>query len=322
MKIIGHEKQRELLSKLVQTREVPHAMLFNGDAGIGKKLVALEFARTFYCEDYSKEQVTFKLGGCNECKSCRLFNDFAIPDFYFVECGDKEQVKTENIRELLYNLNLKNFSSKYKFIIFNDAHLIREQSANILLKTLEEPKSDTYFILITSNFSKLPITITSRCHMWHFSTLTNDEILEILKEKNLSLKSKNDIELLEGSLINLELILNNENKTREFEEKINLILKGDIYVLNLFASELAKNKNKDELKYDIHILRNIIRKKMTNETDLKLKSIFAITLEALISCEYLIFDRYLNAESTLCNIFFNLLPTNKLNKSYSLPLLY
>lgn len=314
MKIIGHKKQINLLKELACSNTVPHAMLFNGDEGIGKKLIALEFAKTFYCEKNSDNIKYY--GGCNECKSCSIFDSQSIPDFYFVECSDKEQIKTENIRELLYKLNLKNFSSRNKFIIFNDAHLIKEQSANILLKTLEEPKDNTFFILITSNYSKLPITIISRCHLWFFDKLSDDEITKILKEKNITLNYKDNIKLLEGSLINLDLVLSNQSDASNMEDKINAILKGDISVATLLTNELSKNK--DQLKYNISILRNIFRAKMLKETDPKLKQLFAITLENIIFSEYLIFERYINTQNVFNNIFINLLPTSYSKKIYEL----
>ena len=304
MKIIGHEKQLNLLKELAISKAVPHAMLFNGDEGIGKKLVALKFAKTFYCEKNSNEQISY-FGGCDECKSCKLFDNFSISDFYFIECSDKEQIKTENIRELLYNLNLKNFSAKNKFVIFNDAHLLKEQSANILLKTLEEPKDNTYFILVTSNYSKLPITIISRCQLWFFDSLKEYEIIEILNNKNINLNSKDDVKLLEGSLTKLDMILNNENVQDEFQNNISDILNGNVDALNSFVSKLVKNK--DNLKYNIGVLRNIIRNRMLEENNPEIKNIFAITLENLIYSEYLIFERYLNSQDVLNNIFSNLL---------------
>ena len=311
MNIIGHKKQLKLLEELAKSNEIPHAMLFNGDEGIGKKLIALKFAKTFYCEHNQNSTIDY-FGGCNECKSCKLFDNNSISDFYYVECSDKEQIKTENIRTLLYNLNLKNFSSKNKFIIFNDAHLIKEQSANILLKTLEEPKDNTYFILISSNYSKLPITIISRCQLWFFNTLNDSELHEILHEKNLKINSDKDIKFLEGSLSKLDMILNDDKSIDNFEDNINKIILGDIATLNSFINELCKNK--EQLKYNISIIRNIIREKMINNSNIELKRLLAITLENLIYSDYLIFERYLNPQNVLNNAFLNF-TQSKYNKN-------
>lgn len=321
MKIIGHEKQICLLKEAVKNNTMPHAMIFNGDEAIGKKLVALDYAKTFYCERNSSDNNYMHYAGCGNCKSCRLFDTFDVPDFYFIECEDKEQIKTENIRNLLYKLNLKNFSSKNKFIIFNNAHLIKEQSANILLKTLEEPKDNTYFILVTSNYSMLPITIISRCHLWYFENLKDDEILEILKQKNISLNSNDDLKLLEGSMLNVEAIINQDNDYKSsFENQINLILDGDMQALATLTKDICANK--DSLKYNLLLLRTIIRTKMINEQNSLLKSKLAITLENLIFSEYLIFDRYLGSQNVMYNIFLNLLPSVSQNDTFMLNSIY
>ncbi len=321
MNIIGHNKQRNLLKSSFIDETIPHALLFNGDPSIGKKLVALELAKSFYCEKNSENNSNKIYGGCNDCLSCKLFNEGTIPDFYFVDCEDKENTKAENIRKLLYDLSLKNFSSKNKFIIFDNAHLLKEQSANILLKTLEEPKENTFFILITSNYSKLPITIVSRCHLWFFNNLSSDELREIIKEKDIKFQDNGDnIELLEGTLENINILSTNLSEKKAFEECIDSILSGDISSLTSLSKKISKDK--DNIKYYLTLLRHIVREKMITEKDYNLKSVYALTLENIIFSEYMILDRYLSAQDVLNNVLINLLPNSNHKKLLDLTNVY
>lgn len=310
--IIGHQKQRNLLRSALKNGNLAHALLFNGISSIGKKLVAFELAKSFYCENNINQNHEKTYGGCDKCQSCKLFNEGTIPDFYYIDCQNKEEMKTENIRELLHKLSLKNFSSKSKFIIFNDAHLLKEQCSNILLKTLEEPKENTFFILITSNYSKLPMTIVSRCQLWNFDALSQNELKEIISKKNIILQDNSMIELLEGSLENIDILSVNIAEKKFCEESIDLILKGDVSALNTLSKKISKDK--DNIKYYLALLRNIIRQKMIKESNNEMKTIFAVTLENIIFSDYLILDRYLNKQDVLNNIFINLLPHSKYEK--------
>lgn len=304
MKIFGHEKQKTLLKKIFETKKIPHALLFNGDESIGKKLVALEFVKSFYCENGV-------YGGCGKCQSCSLFDDKSIPDFYFIDCKDKEQIKASNIRDLLYNINLRNFSNKYKFIIFDNAQFLKDQSANILLKTLEEPKNDTYFILITSNYSTLPPTIVSRCALWLFDNLTIQDIKDVLKNNNINLNNDFDYSLFEGNLSNINLKDENLFSNKKEEEIKNLIInilngnEADIFVI---SSKLFDNK--DLTKESFTLLRCIFRDMMLDEQNKKLKSLFSLSLNNILFAENLVFNRYISSKTLLENILLNLLGAN------------
>lgn len=158
-KIIGHEKQKQILKKMIEENKVGHAYLFTGKDGIGKKLVAIEFARQAMSAENSE-----------------FFNE---TDFKII-LPEKDSIKIEEVRNLIDEVYLKPAYSKRKVIIIDDADKMNSNAQNALLKVLEEPPTYATLILITSNKDKIIKTILSRVTEIKFNPLSNDELLEIV----------------------------------------------------------------------------------------------------------------------------------------------
>ncbi|MCB0340068.1 MAG: AAA family ATPase, partial [Bdellovibrionales bacterium] len=198
--ICGHEHQRMRLARLLHTNRLPQSMIFAGPTGIGKSLVAAELVQTIFCDKGSAQTY----GGCGECKSCHLFAVGNHPDLHLVDCN---QWKVDQVRELLSALALKSYEGRARAVIFNDAEQLNTQSLNALLKTLEEPRPDTYFVLVTSNPAKLLQTVLSRCHKFHFDPLTAAEVELLITKGNIEtgeLTLKEITLLSDGSMENIE----------------------------------------------------------------------------------------------------------------------
>ena len=161
--IIGHEKVKQSLAKMIQDGKVGHAYLFFGKEGIGKKMVAMQFAKQImHLED----------GIWNES------------DFHMVE-ADQDMIKVEEIRKLIAEAYLKPVNSKHKVIVIDEADKMNVNAQNALLKVLEEPPSYITIILIVSNKEKILKTVLSRTTEITFQALTNDELEKIVgKEIN------------------------------------------------------------------------------------------------------------------------------------------
>ncbi|OGE87720.1 MAG: hypothetical protein A3J07_03335 [Candidatus Doudnabacteria bacterium RIFCSPLOWO2_02_FULL_49_13] len=156
--IIGHKKQLEFLAQSIALSKLAHAYLFAGPAGIGKKAVARRLAQAL-------------LPGLEHR------DDFFHPDY--IEIAQEGEIKIAQIRELVYKLSLKPYSGVYKVAVIDSAHEMNSEAANALLKSLEEPKSQTVIILITSNSSSLPKTIISRVQKINFGALDESEIRQL-----------------------------------------------------------------------------------------------------------------------------------------------
>lgn len=162
---IGHKKQIGQLQPLAKTGQLPHALLFSGPEGVGKKRVALGLAQEL-------------LGSEKVFKQTHPDCTVIVPD--------GKTIKIEAIRELKQSASLHPLEGNAKIFILDGAETMTDASANALLKILEEPTASTYFILITRAPSRLLPTIRSRCQEITFSPLPNDLIEKHLVESGKS----------------------------------------------------------------------------------------------------------------------------------------
>ncbi len=174
MKFIGHAPVAQSLQKLLQRASLPHALLFTGPDGIGKKKLALHLTQILFCEHKKDFQP------CENCSSCERVENLKHPDLLFIE-AEEGNIKTELIRELKQKLSFKALEAPLKVAILDDAHEMHPHAANALLKTLEEPPSQSLLILISASPYKLLKTILSRCQRICFSPLSEQEIKKALQ---------------------------------------------------------------------------------------------------------------------------------------------
>ena len=172
--IIGNEKNKQLLKKIIDANNIAHSYMFVGKESIGKLLFAKEFAKGILCT--SEENL------CNKCKSCIEFDTNNNPDFSITE-PDGNSIKIDQIRELTKKVYEKPVVSNKKVYIINESQFMTKEAQNSLLKTLEEPPEYVTIILITSNENTFLPTIKSRCTKILFNKLTNEELINVLKRE-------------------------------------------------------------------------------------------------------------------------------------------
>lgn len=191
-KIIGNNKIKNELIKAFSTNSIAHSYIFSGQYGIGKKQIAIEFAKMILC--LNKDNAP-----CGECKSCLELENDNNPDFNIIKPDGK--IKIDQIRQMLEKVYEKPIISDKKVYIIDDAETMTVEAQNCLLKTLEEPPEYIVIILITSNESNLINTIKSRCLKLTFNPLENSEIKQYL-EKNLDFQNVSEtlLEIFEGSI--------------------------------------------------------------------------------------------------------------------------
>ena len=138
--IIGNNNVKKILTKSLNNNTVLHSYMFIGQQGIGKSLLAKQFAKMILCQNYDLEE-------CNNCKSCVEFDGGNNPDFIYIE-PDGKVIKIEQIREMQNKVVEKPVNSGKKVYIINDADLMTKEAQNCLLKTLEEPPEYIVIILM------------------------------------------------------------------------------------------------------------------------------------------------------------------------------
>jgi|GEM_PF-2838574 DNA polymerase-3 subunit delta' len=176
--IVGHKKIIRYLEQVGAGEKKPgHAYLFSGPESIGKKTVALNFARMILCET---EHPVF--GGCGTCGSCTMAARGIHPGILLIAPGKKDEtargiISIDEIRQLRRNLKMNPYNtSKYTVAIIDDAHQMEPPGFNALLKTLEEPPARSLLILISSQIDLFPKTILSRVQHIRFSPVSKKDI--------------------------------------------------------------------------------------------------------------------------------------------------
>jgi DNA polymerase-3 subunit delta' len=183
-KIIGHDFQKGILKRAANENLVSHSYLFSGSDGIGKKLVANEFAKLINCKSRDSVDSTNLDSAACVCGSCAKIDKGIHPDVIYVQFEGVKSIKVEQIREgVEERLFLKSFEGKFKVVIVDEAERMSNGAQNAFLKTLEEPPPNSVIILITSNPDSLLPTIRSRCQLVRFNTLAEELILEELKSR-------------------------------------------------------------------------------------------------------------------------------------------
>jgi DNA polymerase-3 subunit delta' len=139
---------------------LPHALLLQGQEGLGRRSLASWLACAVLCD----RAVDDELRACGECQSCLLFKAGSHPDLMWVSPEeDKQQISVDQIRAAIERLGKTSYRQGYKVAIIEPAHQMTTSAANSVLKTLEEPQPKSLLVLITSRPSSLLPTVRSRC---------------------------------------------------------------------------------------------------------------------------------------------------------------
>lgn len=171
--IIGHETNKTFLENMLKGARKTPSLLLCGPEGIGKKKMARAFAKSFLClED--------PLAPCT-CRSCRAMDSDSHPDFIQVEPGGKSRtIGVEAIHQLAASAAFGPVLSRYKVCLIDQAHTLREEAQNSLLKLLEEPPDYWLFLLVADDREKLLPTIRSRVMELRFDPLSMEETEQVL----------------------------------------------------------------------------------------------------------------------------------------------
>lgn len=172
--IYGQDKQVNVLQGAMKSDRVPHAYLFHGIQGVGKKTTAKTLAKALNCREENADS-------CDRCPSCLKIDHGSHPDIVFIE-PEGIFIKINKIRELQDQIKFRPFEGRKRVFVITDADRMNDASANALLKTLEEPKPSNVLILTTPRVHKLPQTIISRCQKIRFNPVRSETIASFFTE--------------------------------------------------------------------------------------------------------------------------------------------
>jgi len=172
--ITGQESVKETLRREIATGKIGHAYLFFGPRGVGKTTTARIFAKALNCESPKDGEP------CNACSQCANANEGRAIDLIEIDAASHNGV--EHVREaIVEHVRFAPSSGKHKIYVLDEAHMLTTAAWNAMLKTLEEPPSHGIFILATTEFHKVPVTIVSRCQRFEFTRLDRDSIQERIR---------------------------------------------------------------------------------------------------------------------------------------------
>jgi DNA polymerase-3 subunit delta' len=168
---IGNKKNIERLQTKLREDRFPHGLLFSGPDGIGKRTCALMVAKALNCANASAGDF------CDSCGHCHKIDAGTHSDVIRIGLEeDASEIKIAQIREAVRMLDFRPLEGRSKVFIIDPANLLNASSANALLKGLEEPPDNSYFILITNSLHALLPTVRSRCQSYAFTPLSLDEL--------------------------------------------------------------------------------------------------------------------------------------------------
>jgi DNA polymerase-3 subunit delta' len=171
--------QQENYKHLLQiSKNVPHTILLHGGSNNGLLLLSLIWIKGLLCNNHNSDN-----SSCNCCQSCILFTNNNHPDFIQLE---SKNGNTDQVRNIIEQVSLTPHVSSYKVILIKDVELLNINSANALLKVLEEPNSYTIFILLANNIAQLLPTILSRCYKYYIKFPTKEQAIKFCETRNIN----------------------------------------------------------------------------------------------------------------------------------------
>ena len=270
-RLLGLDKYISELINLFEKEILPNKILLSGLKGIGKSTLAYHLVNYSLSkdEDFSYDKINFKINENNQ--SFKTIQNKSNPNFILIDIlADKKSIDINQIRNLILNLNKSSFNKKPRFVLIDNIEYLNTNSVNALLKIIEEPTDNVYFILINNN-KKILSTLLSRCINFKIF-LTNNECLEI---------SKN---LLDDKLHNLI----NEDLRNYY------LTPGNTHQLVSFA----KNNNYDLANSDLKKFLKFIIKDNQYKKNIQIKYLFFDLIEYYfrkinLSFTSTIYDKYI-----------------------------
>jgi len=194
--LVGHRRLLGLLARSIAQASLPPSLIFSGPEGVGKRRAAVATAQALNCLSPMGEsrvpspesrrqppdaQSPFLLDACGQCPACVRIARGAHPAMQTIAPGDTGSIKIEQVREAIAAAAYRPFEGRRRVFLIDEADALVAPAQNALLKTLEEPRPSSVFILISSMADTLLATVRSRCSHLRFGRLTAAEVTAVLR---------------------------------------------------------------------------------------------------------------------------------------------
>ena len=241
--LVGQDHIKHTILGALKGNVLAHAYLFYGPRGTGKTTVARLIAKAINCLSPLDDHAP-----CNTCDMCTMANNNTLVDLIEIDAASNRSI--DDIRDLREKVQFSPNMARAKIYIIDEVHMLTKEAFNALLKTLEEPPENVYFILATTESHKVPETIISRCQQFAFQRIPLESLIQrlefIAKEEGISIE-RDAIRLIaqasEGGLRDaiglLDQLRGDEDITEEYVRE-NLGLVGDIILREFFEAILQQ----------------------------------------------------------------------------------
>ena len=296
-KLIGNDQIKEILRRMLEKERVPRSLLFAGIEGVGKKLFALELAKSFVCLNPQNTQA------CDKCAACKRADIFSFPKpddkkeefekVFFSEHIDvgtiipcRNNILVGAVRELEKEANFRPYEAKARFFIIDDADKMNDAASNALLKTLEEPVATTHIFLISARPDSLLQTIRSRCQTIRFAPIGAPDIeKKLLATEKVSPVDAPLIARLAAGSIGQALEFDLEKFRTKRETMLGVLQsltadKKNYLTLLKTGEELSDPKNKDDYEFYLEILQTLLHDVWTLKYGADEKTLVNLDLKA------------------------------------------
>ncbi len=272
--LVGNENVKTAVLSAVASKRIPHAIIIEGESGLGKSTLASFIAKAALCLSENAP--------CNNCKQCHLAEVGSHPDLYCVEPEPKKKnITVDQIRELRIRAYQKPQMSETCVFLIDRAETLNPQSQNTLLKVLEEPPGNAVFIFLCNNVSSLLDTVISRCIVYSLSALSVKDASDYLQNIHGTdaEEAQKAASLANGNIgYALKLLSKDENDTirQTAEGYVNAVFKRDIYEMLRLSAGFEKDRvNADRFIYE---LKYIFSKALKTELSDTAKAKYIIKL--------------------------------------------
>lgn len=260
--LTGNERNKAILQRLLLEGRIGATLIFAGPAGIGKRQFALTMAKALNCHQPRIDPAQGRYDSCDECPVCKRIEAGVYGDVTTVK-PDGQYIKIAQTRQLANEINYRPREGKQRFFILDEADRLREEAANSLLKTLEEPPPTSTLILLTAKPDALLQTIRSRAQRLSFAPLTTAEMEAYLtanfrrpKPDTLLLARLTEGRIGQATAIDLSVYRQERNVLLNLLE---LLANGENRFRLLKAAEYLGKKERQDFEQALDLLNRLLR---------------------------------------------------------------
>jgi DNA polymerase III subunit delta' len=275
--LIAQHQAIQILNAILRKGAIPHAFLFTGTGGVGKRSVALSFAKALNCSgeknpspdepaigDTPGAVISAGISACGVCRSCRKIESGSHPDIVSLQ-PQGPFIRIDQIRELCRVLGMKPYEADYRTVVISDAHCMNAEAGNALLKMLEEPPDRTILILTANGTADLLPTIVSRCRHIRFHPIPIPNLArELTKAHGIDPDSARTLAVMaRGSLSRAEELSRNNwlNRRKWLLQSCDMLSPStsDEFPSGMFAAASMLFSDKESVADALEILKTIYR---------------------------------------------------------------